>query len=79
MLKNQQMTNPRTGDWLGLFGVKRKFLQSKARERELAVVDVDKYKAKTPEEQLAFLYNLTRFRENGEPIKMSQEGQVLEE
>ncbi len=59
------MLNPKTREMLGLYSLKQIFLLAKNRDFEVSVIEVEKYKQMSAEEQLTMLYNVTRFRESG--------------
>lgn len=44
------MINPKTGEMVGLYGLKHNFLSNKSRDFEVSVIEVDKWKEKNAEE-----------------------------
>jgi len=60
LVKGAEQVNPRTGEWLGFPGIKHKFLQSRLTGWELLVIDADKWKETSEEQQYAFLFELSR-------------------
>lgn len=60
LLKGREQINPRTGEWLGLQGMKHKHLSKKLRGVDLVVIEVDKWKKMSDEDQYAYLYTLSR-------------------
>ena len=65
ILKGKDQVNPRTGEWLGLYGMKIKFLSKRLRGVELVIIDVEKWKGMTEEDQYSYLYQLSRFKDFG--------------
>ena len=64
LLKGKEQVNPKTNEWLGLYSMKHKFLSRRLKGIELAIIDVEKWKHMEEEDQYAYLYNLSRFKES---------------
>ena len=64
MLKGKEHVNARTGELYGIPGLKQRFLNRRLPGWELVVIDVEKWKALSEEEQLTYLYQLTRTQSN---------------
>ena len=64
VLKGKDQINSKSNEWLGLYGMKHRFLSKKLRGIELVMVDVEKWKAMKEEEQYNFLYQLSRFKDS---------------
>lgn len=64
LLKGNDQVNPRTGELLGLYSMKHKFLSRRLKGIELVIIDVERWKNMEEEDQYAFLYNLSRFKDS---------------
>ena len=56
--------NPRTTEWLGLHGMKHKYLAHRLKGYELITLDVEQWKQFGETEKLEFLYELSRTKED---------------
>lgn len=63
LLKGNDQVNPRTSELLGLYSMKYKFLSRRLKGIELVVIDVERWKQMEEEDQYAYLYNLSRFKD----------------
>ena len=60
LLKGRDQVNPRSQEWYGIQGIKHKFLSKRLSGWELVVVEADKWKQMSEEDQYTFLYQLSR-------------------
>lgn len=70
LLKGKDQINPRTNEWLGLQGMKHKFLAKRLKGVELVVIEVEKWRQNmSTEEQYQYLYELSRFQDSQSQIE----------
>jgi hypothetical protein len=64
ILKGPEQINPRTNEWLGLQGMKHKYLTQRLKGYELITIEVDQWKQISEGDKLEFLYSLSRTKED---------------
>lgn len=64
VLKGTDQINSKSSEWLGLYSMKHKFLTKRLRGTEVILIDVDKWKKMTENEQYSFLYQLSRSKDS---------------
>ena len=72
LLKGKEQMNSRTGEWLGLYSMKHKFLSKRLKGLELVIIDVERWKQLDEEEQYAFLYQLSRFKDASNSLEQPE-------
>lgn len=60
IIKGSQHVNPKTGDWLGLYAMKFKFLENRVKNQELVLIDTNKWQKMSEADQYAMLYSLQK-------------------
>jgi hypothetical protein len=60
LIKGKDQLNTKTSEWLGLHGMKHKYLSRRLRGLELVVIDADKWSNMQESEQYEYLYDLSR-------------------
>jgi hypothetical protein len=60
LLKGPEQINQRTNEYLGLYGMKFKFLAEHVKDLELHVIDVEKWKSMNEYDQLTQLYTISK-------------------
>lgn len=64
LLKGQDQINPRTNEWQGLYSMKHKFLSKRLKGMELVIIEVERWKQLEEQDQYAYLYQLSRFKDS---------------
>jgi hypothetical protein len=64
VLKGDDQMNTKSNEWLGLYSMKQSFLSRKLKGTEVILIDIEKWKKMSEEEQYGFLYQLSRSRDS---------------
>lgn len=60
LLKGNEQVNQKNLEWLGIYGMKYKYLANASKEQEIAIIDIDNWKKMSEENQFIFLFNLAK-------------------